>query len=333
MQNPTTKELQDIIPKMREKGFYVSQKQRQIDWASYTANQINDVINTLYFIKTEVDKVYCPLKNNRVGRPPIDAGFLAKGILFIETLQITERKAEGWLSIMNRHLGFSQHLDDRVIGKAYTRKDVINILEKVFKNNIECDGQMCGDGSVIERTRKENYESDKKSKKKGKKKGLHLTSIVDSRERVLAFDVGGTQECRAMHFLVKEIVDIIQRDVNGLLKKAKLTLDSGFVDKKLAQLIEESGIIPYIFPKKNNVLKSKGHPAWKRMLLNLLEDVQAWLKEYHIRSHSESFHSSFKRIFGIITKKIDDATYTQILARVIHNNRRKTDYYNLANLP
>lgn len=318
---------------MREKEFYVSQKQRQIDWAAYTANQINDVIDTIYFIKTEVDKAYCSIKHNKVGRPPIDAGFLAKGILFIESLQITERKAEGWLSLMNRHLGFSQRLDDRVIGKAYTRKDVIDILEKVFKNNIECDGQMCGDGSVIERTRKENYESDKKSKKKGKKKGLHLTSIVDSKERVLAFDVGGTQECQAMHFLVKEIVDIIKRDVNGLLKKAKLTLDSGFVDKKLAQLIEKSGIIPYIFPKKNNVLKSKGHPAWKRMLLNLLEDVQNWLKEYHIRSHSESFHSSFKRIFGIITKKIDDATYTQVLARVIHNNRRKTAYYHLANLP
>lgn len=332
MQNHTTKELQTLVPKMREKGFYVSQKPRKIDWAAYTAHQINDIIDTINFIKIEVDKVYCSINHNRVGRPSVDAGFLAKGILFIELLQIPERKAEGWLSIMNHHLGFSQRLDDRVIGKAYTRKDVINILEKVFKNNIECDGQMCGDGSVIERTRKENYESDKKNKKKGKKKGLHLTSIVDSKERVLAFDVGGTQECRAMHFLVKEIVNIIKRDVNGLLKKAKLTLDRGFVDKKLAQLIEESGIIPYIFPKKNNVLKSKGHPAWKRMLLNLLENVQDWLKEYHIRSHSESFHSSFKRIFGIITKKIDDATYTQVLARIIHNNRRKTTYYNLANL-
>ena len=333
MQVHTTKELQALVQKMREKEFYVSQKPRRIDWAAYTANQINDIINTIYFVKTEVDKVYCPLKHNRVGRPSVNAGFLAKGILFIESLQITERKAEGWISIMGPHLGFSQRLDDRVIGKAYTRKDVIDILEQVFKNNLECDGQMSGDGSVIEKTRKENYESDKKSKKKSKKKGLHLTSIVDSKERVLAFDVGGTQECRAMHFLVKEVADIIKRDVNKLLKKTKLTLDSGFVDKKLAQLIEESGIIPYIFPKKNNVLKSKGHPAWKRMLLNLLEDVQAWLKEYHIRSHAESFHSSFKRIFGIITKKLDDAAYTQVLARIIHNNRRKTDYYNLANLP
>lgn len=331
MQNPTTKELQALVPKMREKGFYVSQKPRRIDWAAYTTSQINDILDTIRFINIEVDKVHRPIKHNMVGRPPTDAGILAKGILFIEAFKITERKAEGWLYLLGHHLGIYQHIDDRVIGKAYNRRDVTGILEQVFKNTRENDGQMCGDGTGLERSRKDNYENNKKSKK-GNKKCLYMTSIADSKERVQAFDIDGKQECQAMHILVKEVADVLKKDVNKLLKKAKLALDSGFVDRELAQLIEDSGIIPYIFPKKNNVLKSKGHMGWKRMLVKLIEDVQAWLQEYHVRSHSESFHSSFKRIFGIVTKRLDNATYTQVLARIIHNNRRKTEYYHLANL-
>lgn len=310
---------------MREKGFYTSQKQRQIDWSAYTLNQINDVLNTIEFIKIEVDKVHKVSTNRDVGRPPIDAGYLAKGILFVEAYIVPEKKAEGWLFLIGPHLGIPCHIDDRVLGKAYKRLEVINILERVFKNNRESDWQLGGDGTGLEQSRKENYANTKK-------KGLYMTSIVDSKERVLAFDISGKQECQAMHILVKEVAEMLKKDVDKLLKGAKLTLDSGFVDRKLAQLVEDSGIIPYIFPKKNNVLKSKGNPGWKRMLLKLLENVQEWLKEYHIRSHTESFHSSFKRIFGIITKRLDYTIYTQVLARIIHNNRRKTAYYNLATL-
>jgi transposase len=64
------------------------------------------------------------------------------------------------------------------------------------------------------------------------------------------------------------------------------------------------------------------------MWLKLLKNVQKWLREYHIRSHTESFHSSFKRVFGIITKIKAKSTYTQILARIILNNQRKTNYFN-----
>ena len=155
-----------------------------------------------------------------------------------------------------------------------------------------------------------------------------MTSIVDSKERVQAFDISGKQECQAMHFLVKEVANTLKKNVDKSLKEAKLALDSGFVDKKLAQLIEDSGIIPYIFPKKNNTLKSKGYPGWKRMLLKLLENVQGWLKEYHIRSHTESFHSSFKRTNGPVTKRRPTSQLAQITARITLHNRRKLSYFN-----
>jgi transposase len=322
--NFTTKNLRTIVSRMREKGFYVPKKEdRKIDWQAYTANQINDIIDSLHFIRDEVDKIHTPKKYFSVGRPPTDAGILAKAILFIELFGIPERKAEGWIILIGPHLGIKERIDDRVIGKAYKRLQVISILYRVFEKNKSSDNELGGDGTGLEQSRKENYESTKK-------KGKYLTSIVDSREIVQVFDTSGKQECVIMHQLVKEVAKDLKKDVNLIMRKAKLTLDSGFVDKKLAQLIEDSGIIPYIFPKKNNKLNSDSFPGWKRMLIKLIENVQEWLKEYHVRSHTESFHSSFKRIFGLITKRLDETIHTQVLARIIHNNRRKTNYFRLA---
>lgn len=235
-----------------------------------------------------------------------------------------ERKAEGWIVLIGHHLGIKKRIDDRVIGKGYTKKEISIILRQVFENNRSSDGAMGGDGTGLEQSRKENYELTKK-------KGVYMTSVVDSREIVQEFDTSGKQECVIMHELIKEVAKTIKSDVNKVFRKAKLTLDSGFVDKKLVQLIEDLQIIPFIYPKKNNVYKSNGYPGWKRMLTNLIKNVQIWLTEYHVRSHTESFHSSFKRIFGIITKILDDAIYTQILAKIIHNNRRKTNYFQIAN--
>ena len=115
-----------------------------------------------------------------------------------------------------------------------------------------------------------------------------MTSIVDSREIVQAFDISGIQECQIMHKLI--------RNING---KA-LTLDAGFNDRKLVSEISQLGIKPYIFPKKNNNIN--GDVYWQKMYLDFYYDTISWLKNYHQRSHTESFHSSFKRMFGIITK-------------------------------
>lgn len=320
----TSKEFQALVVKMRKKGFYKSKEPLCLDWHAYNTNQINDVIDSLKFIREQVGKVHVPLHVRSVGRPATDAGNLAKAILFVERYGIDERKAEGWITLMAPHLGITEHIDDRVLGKAYQNKAVIAILEEIFQETKTNDGNMSGDGTGLEGSRKQNYESTKK-------KTNYLTSVVDSREVVQAFDVGNKQECQVMHDLVARIKESLLKDLTNVLKAAKLTLDAGFVDRKLIQLIEDSGIVPFVFPKKNNVITAKGYPAWGRMCKRLIEDVQAWLAEYHIRSHAESFHSSFKRIFGIITKRLTLSVYTQVLCRIIHNNQRKTQYHYLKN--
>lgn len=304
------KEFHKLVPKMREKGFYKHKEVRPINWPEYTLAQIEEAKEIFIFIKEQVD-VCNKIIQNKVGRPLTSAKILAKAILVCEFLQLQERQAQGWLDIVGSFIGIYDHLDDRVIGEAYNNPEVLYILKQVFNNTKTSDGKLSGDGSGLETSRKQNYESNKET-------GDYLTSIVDSREIVQAFDASGKQECKAMHNLVQE--------VNG----NSLRLDAGFVDRDLVKEISDKKMIPYIFPKKNTLLN--GSAAWKNMYLSLYSDVMKWLEEYHQRSHTESFHSSFKRRNKIIMKRRPTARLSQITARIILHNKRRLIYYDkLAN--
>ena len=118
-----------------------------------------------------------------------------------------------------------------------------------------------------------------------------------------------------MHSLIKEV------------KGISLCLDAGFIDRKLTREIAELGMKPFIFPKKNLDLNGSVH--WKKMFLELFYDTQNWLKEYHKRSHAESFHSSFKRKNKPLMKFNPLSKLVQLTARIIIHNLRKQSYYSI----
>ncbi len=136
---------------------------------------------------------------------------------------------------------------------------------------------------------------------------------MDSREIVQAFDFSGKDECIIMHSLIKEV------------EGDSLRLDSGFNDRELVRKIVEQGMIPYVYPRKNNNLN--GSDAWKEMYFEFMIDVIEWLQEYYLRVHSESFHSSFKRVFGIVRKIRGHSKFIQVMARIILHNRARLSYF------
>ena len=307
--NEEFRELVRFVNESREdkkKKIYEDKEPRKIDWNKYTLSQINEAKDTLLFIKKEVDK--CSAPANKVGRPLTDPKTLAKSILVCEDLGFTERKAQGWLEILGPFIGIHEKLDDRLIGNAYDRREVAFILRQVFDNNKSSDGKLSGDGTGLETSRKQNYGLDKSSTKE------LMTCIVDSREIVQAFDFSGKDECKAMHNLVEE--------VDG----KSLRLDAGFNDRELVKKIVEFGMLPYVYPKANNNLN--GSNSWKQMYLEFLLDVITWLEEYYQRVHCESFHSSFKRVFGIIRKVRSHCKFIQLIARIILHNRARLSYFN-----
>lgn len=305
------KEFRKMVPLLREKGFYESEEPRAISWPEYNESHVEEAAETLEFIRDTVDEAtYLPTKG-KTGKPLTDPKILAKAILACEALGFTERKAQGWMKIIGPFLGIREHLDDRTIGDAYDKIEVLYLLKQIFEKTKDSDSKLSGDGTGLETSRKQNYENNKKT-------GDYMTSIVDSREIVQAFDISGEQECRAMHKLITKVYG------------GSLRLDAGFNDRKLVKEIAEIGMTPYVFPKSNNNLN--GSLAWKNMYLELFFDVMHWLTEYHLRSHSESFHSSFKAVYGMITKRRVTSKLCQVTARIILHNRRRLSYFNkLAN--
>lgn len=289
-----------------KKEIYEAQEPRKIDWPAYNLSQIKQVKETLNFIKEAVNLSYCPKVRSNATNPRL----LAKAILISEMIQSPERESEGWVEILGPYIGIHKKIDDWVLGDAYSRPEVARILYEIFLATRDSDGTLCGDGSGVERTRKENYESNKKN-------GTYMTSIVDSREIVQAFDITGRGECEVMKELIKE--------VSG----DSIRLDSGFNDRELVKLIEELFMTPYVYPKSINNLN--GHNSWKAMYLEFFRDIYIWLKEYHQRSHSESFHSAFKRVYGVVRKVNYTARFIQITARIILHNFRRLSYFNRCN--
>jgi transposase len=304
-------EFRQLVCLMNEdENFYEDEEPKEIAWSEYTLSQINDAVETLEFIKKSVDDCEYLQRNGKAGKPLTDPKDLAKAVLICEFLGLPERHAEGWMQILSPFVGITHKLDDRTIGDAYDKVEVVFILQQVFKTNKQSNGILAGDGTGLERSRKQNYESKKEY-------GDYLTSIVDSREIVQAFDMSGEQECKAMHKLIQEV------------EGKSIRLDAGFNDRKLAKEIAEKEMIPYIYPKKNNNLN--GDIAWKTMYLFLFFDVMTWLTEYHQRSHCESFHSSFKRKNKILLKIRPLARLCQVMARIILHNRRRLAYFSRLN--
>lgn len=301
------KEFRQLVCLIREeKEFYELEEKRPIDWPKYNLTQIREAKETLDFIKEVVDAAEPLVIKGKVGKPLTDSKSLTKSVFVCEALQLTERNAQGWLEILGPFLGIHECLDDRTIGDAYDKVEVIYLLKQIFDKTKDSDGNLSGDGTGLETSRKQNYETCKKA-------GHYMTSIVDSREVVQAYDIY-EQECKAMHKLIEAVYG------------DSIRLDAGFNDRNLVKKISERGMTPYVFPKKNNNLN--GSVAWKSMYMDLFLDVMTWLTEYHKRSHSESFHSSFKGRYGIITKRRLTSILSQVTARIILHNRRRLAYFN-----
>ncbi len=287
-----------------KKEIYEAQEQRPINWPAYNLSQIKQVKETLKFIREIVNSSHCPKVRKNATNPRL----LAKAILLSEFIKSPERESEGWVEILGPYVGIYDKIDDWVLGNGYSRPEVARILYEIFLTTRDSDGILQGDGTGLEKTRKQNYESQKKNYE-----GWYMTSIVDSREIVQAFDITGRGEREVM----MELIKIVSGD--------SIRLDAGFNSRDLTKAIGDLLMTPYIYPNKSNNLN--GHDSWKYMYLHFFWDVYLWLKEYHQRSHTESFHSAFKRVYGEVRKINYTARFAQITARIILHNFRRLSYF------
>lgn len=306
--NSQFRKLVELLNQEREEKpkdrIYQSQDPNKINWKAYHYSQVNNITESIKFIQEEVEK--CNVPPRKVGKP-IDAKLYAKLVLACELFGLTERNAQGFFILFGQHLGILEEIDDRVIGNAYEKIEVAFILKQIFERNKDSNGDLMGDGTGLETSRKQNYGEQKTTFKE------FLTSIVDSREIVQAFEFSKEDEQKAMFELVEQV------------KGEKIKLDAGFNCRELVRKISELGMLPFVYPKKNNDIN--GNNAWREMYLEFFTDVIVWLREYFQRCHCESFHSSIKRVFGIIRKRRAHSKFIQVMARIILHNRARLSYF------
>jgi len=306
--NKQFRKLVALINQEREEKpkerIYEHREPKKINWIAYNLSQINNIKESLHFIRKEVERCRDPLR--KVGKP-VDAKLYTKAVLVCELFGLTERNGQGFIELFGRSLGIFEKLDDRTIGNAYEKIEVAFILKQIFDRNKDSNGDLMGDGTGLETSRRQNYGDDKTSTKE------FMTSIVDSREIVQAFDFSGEDEKDAMLDLIEQV------------EGEKIKLDAGFNCRELVKKIAELGMLPYVYPIKSN--KINGSEAWREMYLEFFTDVIFWLQEYYMRVHCESFHSAFKRVFGIIKKTRAHSKFVQVTARIILHNRARLSYF------
>ena len=77
-----------------------------------------------------------------------------------------------------------------------------------------------------------------------------------------------------------------------------MSLDGAYPSRRNCEPIVGLGATPRISPRRGITLKRRGSWDWAEMLLSFLRDPQKWLREYHLRSVSESTFSASKRSFS-----------------------------------
>lgn len=71
--------------------------------------------------------------------------------------------------------------------------------------------------------------------------------------------------------------------------------DALYSSRKICAPTESYGITTYFLPSANATFREKAVESWKVILDKIVENSQAWLEEYHMRSISKSVDLILKR--------------------------------------
>lgn len=290
--------LNDLIESIRNKEFnYEAKSETEIDWSAYNLSKIHEADFFLTFVKEAIDGVQVKLtKNEGPGRPVSDAYDLAKILLMKEYFHAAERQAEGLAFLCKERLALKSLPSASTIGRAYSRIDVQEILGGVFDLTGEPikdkETSFSADGTGLALSTKQNYANDRDDQTKHAGYDKALIMISNNFHIATGFvHADGTANDSPL------FAPVFGQTVAKFQNISDVELDAGFVSRDNCQRIANANAVPYIFPKRGITLNQRGAPAWKKMLLSLIADPQAWLRGYHMRSQSECYFSSHKRRF------------------------------------
>jgi transposase len=97
--------------------------------------------------------------------------------------------------------------------------------------------------------------------------------------------------------------------------------DAGYLSRKKCRLIAEKGGAPYIKPKKNSLMKTKGCWSWKSMITLFRKHPRVFNRFYMLRQRIEAGWHSLKSMVGdIVRNRTKQTIKTEIWSKIICYN-------------
>ena len=327
------RKLDEIIKELKDKEFkYIPREEREIDWSSYDEAQLNEINDMLLMIRDTVDEAALRLgvkgaKFEGPGRPPYPPEDLAKAVLMQQYFCVANRMAAGLVLLFREKMGIKQAFSYKTIERAYEDPFVTIILNEVFKMTQEpvkeLEKSFSADGTGLSTSMKQNWERDRDDEKKRAGYEKMVAMVGTTYGLVSAVELPDNPAAHESPLFAP----LLEETASSYSSIELVSLDRGYLSRNNCDLIEGVGAVPRIYPKEGTTLKRRGSWAWTEMLLDFMEDPQQWLRDYHLRSISETVFSTYKRDFPIpLRKRIPRRRKKEAFGRVCDYNMKRLCY-------
>jgi len=331
--NREQRKLDELIKELKDKDFkYIPREEREIDWSSYDEAQLNEINDMLLMIRNTVDEAATRLgihgaKFEGPGRPPYPPEDLTKAILMQQYFCVANRMTAGLVLLFREKMGIKRAFSYKTIERAYDDPLVTLILNEVFKMTQEpvkeLEKNFSSDGTGVPTSMKQNWERDKDDEKKQAGYEKMVAMVGTTYKLISAVELPDPPTAHESPFFLS----LLQETASNYSSIELVCLDRGYLSRNNCDLIEEVGAVPRIYPKERTTLKRKGSWAWAEMLLDFIEDPQRWLRDYHLRSISETVFSTYKRDFPTpLRKRILRRRKKEAFSRVCDYNMKRLCY-------
>ena len=326
------RELDRLIREVKSGRFpYEPREEREIDRSKYDQAQLNGINDTLLAVRDAVEEAALRLgfwkTQNGRGRPPHPAPDLAKALLMQQYFGVSNRVAAGLVLLFEEKMRIERAFSYKTIERAYGDPEVAAILDEVLKLAQEpvrdLEHNFAADGSGLPTSIEQNWERDREDEEL---RGCYekLIAMVGTTHGIVSgIELPENPAAHESPFLPGMLDTVAQ----AYSRIDLVSLDEAFLSRKNCELIAGLGAVPRISLKRGVTLKRRGSWAWSKMLLSFIEDPQQWLREYHLRSVSESLFSALKRSFTRpLMRRIKKRRRSEVLARVCAYNLKRLCY-------
>ncbi len=259
---------------------------------------------------------------------------------------VPNRIARGFLRLFGEKLGISSGFSYKTIERGYDPERTKKLLNEVHRIMNETGNSMenifSTDGTGDPNNMKVNYESKRsqqrieKEKNKDKRESDAFPHTKGKHDfQYSSFSVGvhtkmisgfSTTDDHSIGEL-SMFPDIMAQTVELCPQIEVMLGDALYSNRKICSITNAYGIKPYFLPKTNATFRSKGVASWKAMLYEFIEVPQSWMRQYHMRSISESVNSMMKRKMPTkIRKKLPQRKKTEESLKINMHNLRQYNY-------